>query len=112
MGTRNKQAGNKLELDVVKKLKELGYDAHTARYANRLLDDSGTDIVTDAPHFIQCKASVNQPNHHKLLTETSCDVVYYRRMEKKGKRFFSSGEYVTMEADKFWNIVKQLKDKV
>ena len=105
MANRNKQAGSRLELDIVSRLKEMGYEAVTARYASRMMDDKGIDIVSDFPFAIQCKASINQPNCHQIFTEKECDVIFFRKMEKQGKRFFAKGEYAMLRLDDLLNLI-------
>jgi hypothetical protein len=97
MPTRNKQAGNKWELDIVHDLIEHGYDAVTSRQESRSADARGIDIISKRfPLPIQCKACVNQPNFHNLLTETDASLVVYRKMEKRGSRFYKLADYAVL----------------
>jgi len=105
----NRNRGHNFERDIVRELKELGYDAVSSRYESRRLDDAGVDIVTDAPYMIQCKCSINQPNIDTLLTETEADTLFYRRVEKKGTRFYAKNDYVCIPKARFYELIKQRK---
>jgi hypothetical protein len=106
MANRNKQAGSKLELDVIHLLKDMGYDAVSARYASRMMDDRGIDIVSESfPFKIQCKASINQPNIDKIFSEKECDLIVFRKMKKQNSRFFSQGDYAMLRLDDFLDLV-------
>lgn len=107
MANRNRKAGHDLERDVVRKLRDMGYEADTSRYASRKADDSGVDIVSDFSFKIQCKASINQPNCHQLLTEKDCDLIVFRKMEKQGSRFYSKGDYAMLKLEDLFNLIKQ-----
>ena len=96
MANRNRTAGHIFERDVISMLRERGWDVHTSRYASRLLDDKGVDIAGNYPRNIQCKASVNTPNIKKLLDETEADIIFWRKMEKKGRKFYKVGEYALL----------------
>jgi len=103
---RNRRAGHSYERDVVKRLREMGWDVHTSRYASRLLDDSGVDIAGDFPYGIQCKATQLTPQVQDLLTTTAADVIFWRKMVKKGKNFYNSGEYAMMDVEMFYKLIE------
>ena len=106
MANRNKQAGNKLELDVVHRLKEMGYEAASSRQESRSADARGIDIITTFPREIQCKSMVNTPPIHKILTETDADMIVWRKQEKKGTRFYAQGDYAILSLDDFFKLIK------
>jgi hypothetical protein len=106
MANRNRTAGCNYERQISNELKEMGYKSVTARYESRSTDDSGVDLVTDFPLAPQMKVSINQPNVHKLLTETSAEIIFYKRVEKADKRFVSKGEYVMMKKEDFYKLIK------
>ena len=88
------------------------WEASTSRYSSRKLDDAGVDIDSDYPFRIQCKAMVIQPQIHTLLTETAATAIFYRRMVKKGERFFKDGEYAILSQEDFLDLVdKAYKNK-
>jgi len=107
MANRNKQAGSRWELDVIKDLRAMGYEAVSSRSESRNADARGIDIITDFKYNIQCKASVNNPNYHTLLTETDAELIFHRKMEKRKTKFYAIGEYVTMSKEIFYNLLKQ-----
>jgi Holliday junction resolvase len=107
MANRNRNAGHLLERDIVHRLKEMGYDAVTSRQESRSADARGIDIISDFPMSIQCKATVNKPKIHEILTETDAEVIVWRKMEKKGKRFYSQGEYAILPLDEFFKLFKK-----
>ena len=107
----NKNRGSNWERDVVNYLKGRGWDAATSRYVSRLLDDQGVDIAGDYPMKIQCKATVKQPNVHELLETTAADVVFFRKMQKKGNRFFNVGEYALLDLDTFMDLIDSVYKK-
>ena len=102
---RNATAGHNFEREIVNELKSMGYEAYTARYASRLADDRGIDVVTDFPFKIQAKCSIKQPNFHLLLTERECDAVFFRKQEKANTRFVTKGEYVVITKEAFYKLV-------
>ena len=105
MSNRNKQAGGRWELDVIKDLKEMGYEAVSSRSESRNAEARGIDIITNFPYNIQCKASVNNPNYHKLLTETDAGLIFHRKMEKRKTQFYTIGEYVNMPKASFYKLI-------
>jgi len=107
MSNRNKQAGSRFELDIVHTLKDMGYEAVTSRQESRSADARGIDIITDYPYNIQAKCMKNQPNFHALLTETDAEVVFFRKTEKKGKRFYAQGEYAILPLDEFYKLTNK-----
>lgn len=104
MANRNKQAGSRFELDIVHKLKEMGYKAVSSRQESRSADARGIDIISDYPFKIQAKCMVNQPNFDALLKETDAEVVFYRKTEKRGSRFYAVGEYAVLPLDAFYRL--------
>ena len=108
MANRNKSAGNKFELDIIHDLKEMGYEAVSSRQESRSADARGIDIISDYPLNIQAKSATNQPNFHTLLTETEAEVVFYRKTEKRGTRFYTIGEYAILPLDTFYGLTLQM----
>jgi hypothetical protein len=104
MATRNKTAGSNYERKIAKELREFGFDAVTSRAESRNLDDRGVDLVTNFPLLPQMKCSINQPNIHKLLTETDAEIIFFNKTEKANKKFVTKGEYVMMKKDKFYDL--------
>ena len=107
MANPNRNRGHKFERDIVLMLKEMGYEAVTSRQESRSADARGIDIISDYPFKIQAKCKKNQPNFHEILTETDADVVFFRKTEKKGKRFYAKGEYAIIELKEFLKLTKK-----
>lgn len=57
---KNKLKGNRLEQQVAKDLRDKYPFVKTARYANRMADDSKVDLV-GIPFLVQCKSGYNYP---------------------------------------------------
>jgi len=107
MSNPNRDRGHKFEREIVNTLKEMGYEAVSSRQESRSMDARGIDIVSDYPYLIQAKSMVNQPNFHALLTETDAEVVFYRKTEKRGKRFFAVGEYAVLPLKDFYKLTEK-----
>jgi len=108
MANTNRNRGHNWERTCVNRLKDLGYDAVSSRQESRSADARGIDIISDTfPLKVQCKTQVNQPNIHNLLTETDAEVIFYQKTNKKGKRFYSAGEYAILSLDDFLKLIKK-----
>jgi hypothetical protein len=104
---RNRNAGHLWERDIVHTLKEMGYEAVTSRQESHSADARGIDIISDYPFKIQAKSMQNQPPFHTLLTETDAEVVFFRKTEKKGKRFYTQGEYAILPLGEFLKLTSK-----
>lgn len=109
MSNRNRDKGNGYEREIAKEFRDMGFEAVTSRSESKRLDNAGVDLVTDFPLAPQMKVSVNQPNFHKLLTETEAEIVFYKKQEKVKNRFMSRGEYVVMKKEDFYKILDDNK---
>jgi hypothetical protein len=85
----------------------MGYEAITSRYESKRMDDAGVDLVTDFPFKPQMKVSINQPNVHTLLTETEADIIFFKKVEKVGKKFMPRGEYVMLTKEDFYKLMNE-----
>ena len=78
--------GHAYELQIVNRLKELGYDAVTSRSESKRMDDLGVDIIDNTDFYIQCKAVEKlKPSLHDILARMPTDkvpVVYHKRNNK------------------------------
>lgn len=116
MANRNRTAGNKYELDVIKKLKGVGYtDAVSSRSESRRRDAAGIDICYSGPWAIQCKSMSKIPNYHKLIKEMKYDegevpVVVHNYTKKAVVNFISQEEYVTMKLSDWLNLIYDLNN--
>ena len=105
MANRNKTAGNNYERQIAQELRDMGYEAVTSRQESRSLDNAGVDLVTNFPYAPQMKCSINQPNIHKLLTETEAEIIFFKKLEKANKKFVGKGEYIMMKKTDFYDIL-------
>ena len=75
--------GNTYELQIIKRLKNLGYEAVSSRYINKILDNQGVDIVDNTKFYIQCKAQERlKPSPHDILARMPTDkipVLYHKK---------------------------------
>jgi Holliday junction resolvase len=101
----NRTAGHNWEREIIRILKDMGYDAVSARYESRRADDRGIDVISDFPYRIQAKISQNQPNCHSILTDKDCDVIFFRKVEKAKKNFIAKGDYAMLKLDDFLDLV-------
>jgi len=78
--------GHAYELQIVNRLKELGYDAVTSRSESKRMDDLGVDIIDNTDFYIQCKAVEKlKPSLHDILKRMptkKVPVVYHKRNGK------------------------------
>ena len=102
---RNRTAGLDYERQIAKELRDMGYTAITSRYESKRLDDAGVDLVTNFPLKPQMKVSINQPNVHVLLKETEAEIIFYKRVEKVGKKFMPRGEYIMLGKENFYKLL-------
>lgn len=107
----NRTAGNNYERQIAKEFRDLGFEAVTSRAESRNLDAKGVDLVTNFPYLPQLKCSINQPNIHKLLTETEAEIIFFKKLEKAKSRFVTKGEYVMMDKEKFYQLLLDILPK-
>jgi hypothetical protein len=88
---RSKQKGSQLELDVIHKLNELGYNTVSSRSNSKNLDNSKVDVDDldgNLPVYIQCKATQTTPSYFKIEEECPLKnkpfVVIWKKQDKEG----------------------------
>ena len=71
IGKRNRNKGNRFELEVIKKLKDIGYtDCISSRSQDKSADANKIDIISNnLPCLIQCKYTSNTPNYFKIASD-------------------------------------------
>ena len=88
---RSKQKGNQLELDIVHKLNEIGYNTCSSRAQNKALDASKVDIYDidgNLPVLIQAKCTQTLPSYFKIREE--CPIkdlpftIVWKKQDKDG----------------------------
>lgn len=107
MTVHSKNKGNRLELDTVKWLQDLGYKAATARAESRNLDNLGCDIVDNSPFSIQCKHNerLSMPVHELLKEMKANELDFPIVMHKRNNK----GVVVSMGLEDFQKLIKDAK---
>jgi len=112
---RSRRVGNQFERDTVNKLKSTGFFNHigTTRFLSRALDAAKVDICNNPvetdeklPYFIQCKCYKGNIDYMKVLQELpkvegQLSVIFHKRTEKRGNRFFTVGNFAFLEEEDF-----------
>ena len=83
---RSKQKGNQLELDIVHKLNEIGYNTCSSRAQNKALDASKVDIYDidgNLPILIQAKCTQTLPSYFKIREECPIKELPFTMIWKK-----------------------------
>ena len=88
---RSKQKGSQLELDVIHKLNEMGYNTVSSRSNSKNLDNAKVDVddlIGNLPVYIQCKATQTTPSYFKIAEECPLKdkdfVVVWKKQDKDG----------------------------
>ena len=88
---RSKQKGSQLELDVIHKLNEIGYNTVSSRSNSKNLDNAKVDVddlIGNLPVYIQCKATQTTPSYFKIEEECPLKdkdfVVVWKKQDKDG----------------------------
>lgn len=75
LGKKSRRKGNNWELEIINKLKEIGYTGCvSSRSESKRVDDAKIDIIdlnNQLPCYIQAKATQNLPNYHKIHNQCS-----------------------------------------
>lgn len=105
---RSKQKGNQLELDIIHKLNELGYETCSSRAQNKILDASKVDICDlrgDLPLLIQAKCTQATPSYFTI--RDTCPIknlpftVIWKKQDKDGGN--SPGTVAIIPIDVLWD---------
>lgn len=116
MANRNRTAGNQYERDIVNELKELGFSTVvTSRSESRNMDNSKVDIFDpedNFPFYIQNKVLKTYPNLNELIHGEDVNkkrplIVFHKKVIKKNTRFFTEGEFVSMDKQIFYDLLMQ-----
>lgn len=104
---RSKQKGNQLELDIVHKLNEIGYNTCSSRAQNKTLDAAKVDIYDidgNLPILIQAKCTQTLPSYFKIREE--CPIkdlpftMIWKKQDKEGGQ--SPGTVAIIPVDVLW----------
>ena len=87
----SKRKGSKLELDVIHKLNEIGYNTVSSRSNSKNLDNMKIDVDDldgRLPVYLQCKATQTTPSYFKIEEECPLKdkpfVVCWKKQDKDG----------------------------
>ena len=108
---RSRQKGNQLELDIVHKLNEIGYNTCSSRAQNKALDASKVDIYDidgNLPILIQAKCTQTLPSYFKIREEcpikTLPFTIIWKKQDKNGGN--SPGTVAIVDIDILWDYLK------
>lgn len=110
---RNKSKGNGFELEIVKELKECGYDGVvSARSQNKMADANKIDIVdmnNELPFNLQAKYTQNLPNYFTIRDECTDKskpfCIAWKKATNDGSN--SPGTVVVMPIEYFYELIKR-----
>ncbi len=113
IGKNNKRKGNNFELQVIHKLKEIGYDGCvSSRSINKLADANKIDIIdtkNELPVNIQVKNTQKAPNYFEIRDAcTDKDLpftIVWKKAGKGGKH--SPGTVAIIDFDYFLELIKK-----
>lgn len=116
-GKRNRQRGHSYERKIVNELKEITKDEDicTSRSESKHLDDCKIDVFDPnnaLPFYIQIKCTQATPAIKKINDEVGKKdkplAIFWNAQEAREKKQVSTGEYVILPKEAFYDILKQL----
>lgn len=117
--SRARRVGIKYEQDTVNKLKATGRFNYvgSTRLLSRVMDNMKIDLCNNPmetedklPYLIQCKCYKGNIDYMKFLQEVpviedTIPIIFHKRTEKRGTRFFTVGNFVFLKED---DIIKMM----
>ncbi len=112
----NRRRGHNYERQIVKELKEIGFEGIvTSRAESKNMDDRGVDIFdlnqtsTTMPFYVQCKLSTKNIAYDELLASEKLPkdkplIIFHKKAEKANTNFTVKGEYVILNKKDFYNL--------
>ena len=110
LAKQSKTKGNRLELDIIKKLNDLGYSVCSSRSQSKNLDNNKVDIFDlngNLPILIQAKCTQNTPNYFGI--EGDCpikDKPFTIIWKKQEKDLQSPGTIAMVPVEILWDYLK------
>lgn len=109
--SRNKKKGNNFELEIVHKLREIGYlGCVSSRSINKIADANKIDIVdtnNELPINLQAKYTQNMPNYFDIkdacTDKTKPFCVIWKKAGKNGEQ--SRGTVAVVDIDYFYKLL-------
>lgn len=108
---RSKQKGSKLELDIIHKLNEIGYNTVSTRFNNKRLDNAKVDVDDldgNLPILIQAKCTQTVPSYFKIREE--CPIkdkpftIVWKKQDKEGGN--SPGTVAIVPIELLWEYLE------
>ena len=107
MAKSNKRKGSNLELEIVHKLNDIGYNTCSSRSNSKMLDNAKVDICdldNNLNCYIQCKATQSFPSYFKIreecpLKDKSFHLIW-KKQEKDGSN--SPGTVAVIPIDDYY----------
>jgi hypothetical protein len=103
INSRNK--GKTYELQIIKLLKDMGFNCVSSRSESKRKDDQGIDICYTDPFQIQAKAVENLGPYHNVLAKMPREAGKYNLVFHKRNR---QGTVVAMTQEDFVEILQML----
>lgn len=108
---RNKTKGNSFELEIVHKLREIGYTGcMSSRSVNKIADSNKIDVVdinNELPINLQCKYTQNMPNYFDIKDacndKTKPFGIIWKKSGKNGEQ--SRGTVAVIDIDYFYKLI-------
>lgn len=112
----SKNKGSKLELDVIHKLNELGFNCVSSRSQSKSLDNAKVDIYDmdgTLPTYIQCKATQQTPSYFKIKDECPLKDKPFTVIWKKqtNDNTNSPGTVAIIDVDFFYKLISNVKNR-
>ena len=114
-GKTNRRRGNNYELQIVKELKDLGFECVvTSRSESKAKDNDKVDIIDKCgqlPHDmqIQIKKTASTPSYFKIREESSVPnesfVIVWNKRKRAKVNMVSEGEAVIMDKNLFYKLI-------
>jgi len=107
MAKRNKSKGSALELEIVHKLNDIGYNTCSSRSNSKMLDNAKVDICDldgNLDCYIQSKCTQSFPSYFKIKEECSLKDksfhLIWKKQEKDGS--MSPGTVAVIPVEDYW----------
>lgn len=115
-GVRNRKRGHNYELKIIKELKDITGNDNlcSSRLASKALDNEKIDIYDPdnvLNFYVQAKATQATPQFWKIIDDCGLKdkplAVFWNKQEPREKKQISVGEYVMVQKDFFYSLIKQ-----
>lgn len=104
-GKKSRNKGHNYERKVRKEMIDMGWeDCQTSRFASKMMDDLGVDLVNTPPFQVQCKAVEKGCQYTKILASMPDNENYNIIFHKKERK-----EYAIMYKSDFYELLKIMK---